>query len=383
MAFIKTNLVGKLQRDDRLQFPNIEQPRPLGCFSLDTNRDYQNTAENFRYFRMPSRLPLNLNAGYGQAKSKPENREEKERLYPVLHFILNHQNEHLSKKPSSSNTKAVEGFDFIAFRGLLRVVMSTPYEAREDWCIQATRYKGNIYLCEKETDQKRHERCNQDDYQKRCCAYGLKFEQYCLSDSPYEEPITNVPVDECAEFHCVFKTQFPGMTLLYGAEIDGALSNNLVLNVENKDILSSLRFMELKCSLRPTNERQYQNFRRFKCRNWWCQCFLAGINDIMIGYRNESGFVDEIIHMETRCLPQLGANFWDPSQCANFLIKFLNMVKREMKNLDCPHTVYEFYFNPRSRAIGYRIYAGKSSNSFLPDWYVTVLENRFADVPKI
>ncbi|XP_055923359.1 decapping nuclease DXO homolog [Eupeodes corollae] len=374
MALIKTNLNGKPIRDERLQFPNIGKPQALGCFSLDTNREYQNTAENFQYFRMPSRFPLNLNAGYGHAKSKPKDREDKERLYPVLHFILNHN---LVKRNNgaTTNAKAVEGFDFIAFRGLLRVIMGTPYEDREDWCIQATRFKGNIYLCEKETDQKRTQRYNMDEYQKRCCAYGLKFEQYCLSASPYEEPITNVPVDECEEFHCVFKTQFPGMTLLYGAEMDGALSVNLVTNVENKDVLNSLRFMELKCSLRPTNDRHYINFNKFKSRNWWCQCFLAGIRDILIGYRNDSGFIDEIVPMDVESLPQLGAAFWNPIQCANFLVRFLKLVKQEMTNVDCPHTVYEFYFNPQTRNISYRFYIGKTPKTFLPDWYVTALLN--------
>lgn len=376
MALIKTNLIGKLNRDENLQFPHIDRPEVLGCFSLDVNRHYQNSAESFRYFRMPSnsRLPLNLNAGYGKAISKPEGVEEKERLFPVLHFILNHQDELMNTNPiHQSDSRAVPGFDFIAFRGLLRVVMSTPYESREDWCIQATKFKGNIYLCEKETDQKRQERLNRDDYQKRCLAYGLKFEQYCMSLSPNEDPITNVPVDECSEFHCVFRTQVPGMTLLYGAEVDGALSNKTIQNIENKDILKTLRLMELKSSLRPGSDRQAQNLRKFKFRNWWCQCFLAGIEDIMLGYRNESGFIDEITHLDVWSLPQLGANFWNPAQCADFLVKFLKLVQREMKNVDCPNTVYEFYFNPRSRAISFRIFSGKTKRTFLPDWYVTVL----------
>lgn len=375
MSLTKTNLIGKIDRDNKnLRFPRIGKPQPIGCFSIDTNFDYKNSEENFSYFQKPTNLPLDLNKGYGNAKQKPENDDDaKVRLHPVLHFILDHREELFEN--NHIDQRAIKGCDFIGFRGALRVVMATPYENREDWCIHATRFKGNIYICERETHRKKCERQNRSEDLKKFLAYGLKFEQYCMTSSPTDPPVTNVPVDECKQFHCVFRTQFPGMTLLYGAEMDGAMSNDVVFNIKNKEVLEKLRFIELKCSHRPTNERLERNFKKFKLRNWWCQCFLAGIHDVFVGYRNESGFIDEIDHMPVHSFPVLGAEFWNPEQCTNFLVQFLHMVMNKMKGIDCPNTVFEFYFNPRTRVISFRVYHGKTKNTILPDWYVAEIKN--------
>ncbi|XP_055848280.1 decapping nuclease DXO homolog [Episyrphus balteatus] len=374
MALVDTGLSGRLNPGNKLPFPKIEKPYILGCFSVNTNRDFVNSAENFRYFRMPNKMPLDLNIGYGHAKSKQEQMQD-ERLDHPLQFIQCHQDELLSKPENASN-KGVGEFDFICFRGLLRLLMCTPYESREDWCIHATRYKGNIYMSQKETDQKRHQRYNETENQKKFCSYGYKFEQYCMTHDPSEEPNTNTPVDECEEFYCMYKTKIQGMEILFGAEVDGALSSAVAQNIESREELNSLKLVELKCSLRPANKRQQQNFYRFKCRNWWCQSFLVGIQDLMVGYRNDKGLVDEIKHMEVRSLPKLASNYWAPSQCADFLVKFLQMLKNTMKDVNCPHTVYEFYFDPRSKMIGYRIYRNEPSHTLLPDWYVTMLQQR-------
>ncbi|XP_055917098.1 decapping nuclease DXO homolog [Eupeodes corollae] len=374
MTLVDTGLSGRLNPDDNIPFPKIEKPQILGCFSINTNRDYEKSAENFRYFRMPHKFPLDLNIGYGLAKSKQELMQD-ERLDNILQFINSHKDELVSKSDLPSS-RGVGEFDFICFRGLLRLLMCTPYEWKEDWCVHATRYKGNIYLSQKETEQKRHDRLNQNENQKKFCAYGFKFEQYCMTYNPSEEPNTSAPVDECEEFCCMYKTKIQGMELLFGAEIDGAISSTVCKNIENKDVLNSLKLVELKCSLRPSNERQQQNFYRFKCRNWWCQSFLVGIQDLMVGYRNDKGFVDEIKHMEVRSLPKMSSNFWTPSQCADFLVRFLQMVKNVLRDVNCPHTVYEFNFDPRSKAIGYRIYRGRSLHTILPDWYVMMLQQR-------
>lgn len=371
-AFIDTGLKGRLNPEENLPFPKIEKPQILGCFSINTNRDYEESAENFRYFRMP-KLPLDLNIGYGRAKSKQEIIQD-ERLDNLLKFIYQHRDQLLSK--SEFPGRGVGEFEFICFRGLLRLVMCTPYEFKEDWSIHATRFKGNIYMSQSETDQKRHERQNLTENQKKFLSYGFKFEQYCMTKDPAVEPNTNVPVDECEEFCCMYKTKIQGMELLFGAEVDGAMSSVAYENIESKEVLNSLKFVELKCSLRPSNERQTQNFYRFKCRNWWCQSFLVGIQELMVGYRNDKGFVDEITHMEVRSLPRQSSNYWCPSQCADFLVKFLQMVKSIMKDVNCPNTVYEFYCDPKSKTIRYRIFQGRSEYTILPDWYVTMLQQR-------
>lgn len=54
------------------------------------------------------------------------------------------------------------------------------------------------------------------------------------------------------------------------------------------------------------NPHQFKSFIQHKTRNWWCQSFLVGIQDLYVGMRNEKGFVEDIEHIEMRSLPKLG-----------------------------------------------------------------------------
>lgn len=65
--------------------------------------------------------------------------------------------------------------------------------------------------------------------------------------------------------------------------------------------------MELKTRQGPLNERQRFSYLKHKTRNWWCQSFLVGIEDLYVGVRNDKGFVRSIEHVETRSLPKQGA----------------------------------------------------------------------------
>lgn len=48
-----------------------------------------------------------------------------------------------------------------------------------------------------------------------------------------------------------------------------------------------------------------------------------------------------------------------------------------MANENCPYTVYEFYFNPETGRITYECMRGKTVHSFIPDWYINLI-NRIA-----
>lgn len=101
----------------------------------------------------------------------------------------------------------------------------------------------------------------------------------------------------------MFETNLNGTKLLYGAEMDGVDSNTKC--DFNRTDLNELNFIELKCTLRPVHERQKINYRRYKLRNWWCQCFLARIEKIVVGTRNQKGTVDELSELEVSNIPRL------------------------------------------------------------------------------
>lgn len=210
--------------DNELPFPDIKKPQPIGFFSINANRDFEPSDQQLRYFKLPNKkkLPLDLNAGLDMAIKKPESAHE-ETLDNLLKFIYDH-----SQWIFSNANGAPPPPEFVTWRGILRMIMCTPYEYRQDWCLHVTRFNNTFYLLKRETEQDKFRRSQETEQQKTFMAYGFKFEQYCLSESPFKEPDTTAPVNESEEFSLVFQTRLAGLSLLYGAEMDGIISEQPV-----------------------------------------------------------------------------------------------------------------------------------------------------------
>lgn len=118
------------------------------------------------------------------------------------------------------------------------------------------------------------------------------------------DPNTNVPVNESAEFCCMFSLRLAGTELLYCAEMDGIESSQRIdwptVN------LNELRFVELKVNKSPRAYWQREQFGKHKLRNWWCQSVLAGIQNIIVGERDEPGIVNKLNELKVKDLPAMG-----------------------------------------------------------------------------
>ncbi|KPJ13616.1 Protein Dom3Z [Papilio machaon] len=215
-------------------------------------------------------------------------------------------------------------------------IASTPYERKEGWRLFAILFKGNIYLCARETEEKQKKKQNFTEQEQKFTSWGYKFEQYILSESPHAEPNPNIPLDENKEFSLIFKTHLNKHDIIYGAEMDGIRCDKT--NVESppdingeKDViinyLSKQEFIELKTNRHIEFPHQERNFRFFKTKRWWLQSFLAGVNTILCGFRNDEGIVEELKVFEVNDLPKMSQRFWNPNVCFNFLENFLTYVK--------------------------------------------------------
>lgn len=98
----------------------------------------------------------------------------------------------------------------------------------------------------------------------------------------------------------MFSATLNGNRLLYGAEMDGIEEDTSMEIID----FNKCNFVELKVKLREKNERQKQNFCRFKLRNWWCQTFLANVQKIIVGTRNDGGIVDGVSVLTVRDIPK-------------------------------------------------------------------------------
>lgn len=162
-------------------FPSFSSPKIVGSFSVDGNREYIPDARNCKYLRkknLNEPLRFDLNVGYENVIHKSEQCQN-ENLDHILRFIKEN-----AAKLLDGQTRRLD-VDFVCFRGLLRLIMCTPYENRDPWIILASKFNGTIYLCAMETERKRHERLNENDTTKRILSYGFKFEQYMLTGKPH------------------------------------------------------------------------------------------------------------------------------------------------------------------------------------------------------
>lgn len=357
------------------RFPIIRKPHIIGYFSLNGEREYIPSAENLKYLKLPkdiNNVNFDLNHGYENVIPKPASTSD-EGLKHLLEFIIQNKQKLITRN-DGPDKRYLEA-DFICYRGLLRLVMCSPFERRDDWCILATRYKGNIYLCQRETEMKKMQKLNETEQWKRIGSYGFKFEQYILADDPEDEPDILAPVNESEEFNCVLRTRLEGLDLLYGAEMDGIVSNEKC-DLTSVD-LNTLEHVEVKVRRKETTYRQGQNFLKFNLVKWWCQSFLVGIQRIYMGLRNDEGIVKEIQVLDVSSLPKMAKEYWSPAVCVDFLNEFLNMVKKTLRNTNCPYSVFEFYWNPANqKSITYRYHEGNNDLSFLPDWYIEGVSNK-------
>jgi RAT1-interacting protein len=313
-------------------FPKFTKPTLVGAFSLDKDRNYIDSLANLKYLQIPSNINFDLNKGDRDYVDKPASADN-EKISHLLTFILHHK-EIMTRQSAP---------DFVAFRGLLRLLMSTPYEHREPWIVLATKYKNTIYLCAEETQLKKAEKARRTDRDIKFMRYGFKFESHILSDDPAKPaPGSSKPVIEGEEFCAMYTSEVEGKKILYGAEMDGVVSNKVCSSLEE---LKRLEMVEVK--RRETNDRQLMNFYRFKSRNWWLQSFLVGINSIFVGIRNDEGIVEEVQKMPIKELSDEAKfnDYWHGTVAMNFLNDFLKKVSSVMKGIDDPEIVFRFQYD--------------------------------------
>ncbi|KAF0299349.1 Decapping and exoribonuclease protein [Amphibalanus amphitrite] len=270
--------------------------------------------------------------------------------------------------PSDASIASSLSTDFVCYRGLITKLMATPYENREPWIICATKWRGTIYLCAFDTEQKIAERQRETPRQKAMSSWGYKFEQYMMSDSPGAAPDPHTPAVESAEFCCVLRSRLGRHSVVYGAEVDG---------------------------VDPHREGG------FKMLKWWAQSFLVGIERVVVGFRDDDGTVHRLHAYATKQLPkeqvrnqhQAAAqrtgkelfaqqlprqqDFWSPSVCMNFAAAFLAWAAEQVTG-DDPRAVWRFEFEPRRRRVTCQPLGRSERYRILPDWYT---ENVFRPGP--
>uniref|UniRef100_A0AAG5DDR3 Decapping nuclease n=1 Tax=Anopheles atroparvus TaxID=41427 RepID=A0AAG5DDR3_ANOAO len=365
-------------------FPSLSKPNLVGFFSVNADRQYDGSAAQLKCLTLPpeprTSLHLDLNEGFEIRRPKPDSAKG-ERIDMLLKFIRQNGSPDMWTRWLPDGEPSKRGmlrlrYDFVCFRGLLRLLACTPYEWKTGWIVQAIRYRGTIYLCEKATEEKLEAERSETEQQKRFCYYGFKFEQHILTEQPNGKPDTSEPVAISEEFCSLFDSTLQGNRILYGAEMDGIVAD-VPLDRErlSLDELRKQEFVEVKVKRMETTQRQRDNFYRFKTKNWWCQSFLVNVQRLVVGLRDDGGVVREITEMNLKDIDRDSRQYWSSAVCMNFCAEFLQEVANIMRKVDSCRRVYQFEYNSAdSRRPRYRVLDEGHTDAFLPSWYTDYVE---------
>lgn len=371
------------------KFPFFRRPRIIGSFSLDGSRKFVADRSQMRFFcpeklknsaqagSSYKRVQWNLNEGYDKVIHKDQNFKKDEGISCMLKWILQNKNAFEVIDPRTNETAPLTTLstDFVCFRGLCTTIMCTPYEKREGWQIFATKHRGTIYLRQMDTDAKMKAEASQTEHQVRMSSWGYKFEQFVLDDlrkgqdEDMHHPHNLPPVNENEEFCCIFRTRLGNHSVVYGAEMDGYQRNGSSvgpLNLNEIDLNQDGHFIELKTARIIDSPRLEASFARHKIIKWWCQSFLVCIPVVVCGFRNDQGIVSRLTDYPTAKLPSMGANFWLPNVCMNFLDSFFNFVKATVQDED---VMYRFWWDPNASEVHVVKPRQQDSSLVLPQWY--------------
>ena len=151
-------------------FPHFKKPNIIGYININNLKYACDIRED--------NVNFDLNVHLDEAKRKPLDLDVK--LTDLLKFLLEQKVRLNFPLPCK-----LEDSIFFCYRGLMTCVACTPYENRDAWKIVALLYKGHIYLCARDTEEKLKHKMSMTEKEKQFQSWGFKFEQYMLSGKFY------------------------------------------------------------------------------------------------------------------------------------------------------------------------------------------------------
>ena len=120
-------------------------------------------------------------------------------------------------------------------------------------------------------------------------------------------------------------------SFIIGGEVD------CVMGAKLADKNGIIPWIELKTSRQPYQDQQSQaQFERKLCK-FWAQSYLLGVPTIIVGFRDDQGYLTKIQELDTQRIPGQVARAegtWDGSLCVNLTDAFLKLLKQTIGSRD-------------------------------------------------
>ncbi|RKP04936.1 RAI1 like PD-XK nuclease-domain-containing protein, partial [Thamnocephalis sphaerospora] len=301
-----------------LPCPVYKQPEEIACFSNDEQRRFVFGDQELRYYYPPD-LVGDLNDGFDD-RYVQRDRGLPDHLDGLLATLVQVR----EREPAR---RAATQADVMCYRGVMTRIMCTPYERRDAWELG-----GTLYIEEHESEPKRRQRINATRRQDMMGYWGYKFEALSTVSKPPHLLKPNDPelrerkrsvVNTNAQYCSVFRSRLGNHSVIMGAEVDCTAE-------EKRADRPMAGYVELKTSRALHTERDHYFFARNKMLKFWAQSFLASVPKVIVGFRDDRGYVRSVKTYETMEIPRKvrdKPDMWQANVCLNFADHFLRWLR--------------------------------------------------------
>ena len=210
--------------------------------------------------------------------------------------------------------------DVVTWRGNFAKILGTPWNARDAWHMEAELVHGVAVLNVLEPPASLARESQRQGRDALMAYWGYSFEEACTG-GVYDEPI------DCLDAFCsVVRTGVGRHRLIMGGEVD-------CWDGERAGLAG---YVELKTTRVMDNPSQVARFERDKLLKWWAQSFPIGVRRIVVGFRDDAGFVRKLQTLETLKLPGYAARHpraWDPKTALRFADRLLTWLRKHLEQL--------------------------------------------------
>ncbi|KAJ9651455.1 decapping endonuclease targeting mRNA [Neophaeococcomyces mojaviensis] len=303
----------------------VRRPREIAYFSYDEDHRYRQNDSSLRYYYPPN-IPADLSKGFDTFRQLDDSADD--HLDGLLQALIHHESEKRAKLET----------DFITWRGMMTKIMVVPFSNLDSWEMNATRFQDTIFI-EENHGKKLASREAQYSTgavrgamsQDLMSYWGYKFESisllekhWCYSERAEIEGREDAQVSNYAQYCSIVRTGFGKSKMVIGGEVDA------VQDIKPLEQGAPINWVELKTSAELVNEKEVNKYER-KLMKFWAQSFLLGVPKIIVGFRDQQGWVHRLEELDTQSIPdkilRSERKVWDGQTCINFTSAFLDWLK--------------------------------------------------------
>ncbi|XP_017069449.1 protein cutoff [Drosophila eugracilis] len=348
---------------DVLIFPTISKPISYGGFTLSPSGHFERNPQRIRYIVVPpiNRFPICLRDN--------EHTQKKEKIPKVLldNMLQFIDSSGFSLLMLTNNMRVEVNAHIVCSSEVLELMMCAPYERMTGWSLGVTRYRNTMYICRMDSDQANaFDKNNQRKIMQE--SWLKELHKYCVFENGVLVPSSK----DSGQYHGVFSIELNGIRVLFDSPVLAEPNpNGLDGPVQN--------WAELQMRQVHMSRLDWTSHNRSEALKWWVKCYLLGIDNLYIAYRDDNGFVLNIQKTYVRNLWKDCEKYWSTSVCANFMVRLLGCMSQIMAPIDCPSTVYLFDFVARHGKFGYKAFQGRNQYTFISDWFRMMLDEHLED----